>query len=72
MHYKRTGRCQFGKDCRYRHEDGDRGGDKGKRRVKDEPRRIGLYERMVEQEVDKAERLALEAIKYLGRNGFLG
>lgn len=32
----------------------------------------GLYERMVEQELTKSDRLTLDAIKWLGRNGFLG
>ncbi|KAF2442598.1 hypothetical protein P171DRAFT_434072 [Karstenula rhodostoma CBS 690.94] len=56
--WKLTGRCKY-KYCKNKH-----GGE--------EPKRIGLYEKMVEQELDKADRLALEAIKYLGRNGFLG
>ncbi|KAH7123944.1 hypothetical protein B0J11DRAFT_530285 [Dendryphion nanum] len=34
--------------------------------------RIGLYDRMIEQQLVKSDRLALDAIKWLGRNGFLG
>ncbi|KAL5379746.1 hypothetical protein DPSP01_008218 [Paraphaeosphaeria sporulosa] len=56
--WKMTGRCKY-KYCRNKHGE-------------EEPKSMGLYERMVEQELDKADRLALEAIKYLGRNGFLG
>ncbi|KAL5423161.1 hypothetical protein PMIN04_004130 [Paraphaeosphaeria minitans] len=56
--WKMTGRCKY-KYCRNKHGE-------------EEPKRMGLYEKMVEQELDKADRLALEAIKYLGRNGFLG
>ncbi|KAJ4287186.1 hypothetical protein N0V90_012584 [Kalmusia sp. IMI 367209] len=57
--WKETGKCKFGRNCHYSHEI-------------EEPKHIGLYERMVEQELEKADRLALEAIKYLGRHGFLG
>lgn len=56
--WKATGKCKY-KYCQYRH-------------AEDPPRVVGLYERMVEMELDKADRLALEAIKYLGRNGCLG
>jgi hypothetical protein len=58
IQWKETGRCKY-KYCNNKH-------------VQEEPKRMGLYEKMVEQELDKADRLALEAIKYLGRNGFLG
>lgn len=58
--WQQTGRCKYGKNCRYPHP------------TKPEPKRVGLYERMVEQELEKVDNLALEAIKYLGRNGFLG
>ncbi|KAH7379256.1 hypothetical protein DE146DRAFT_625537 [Phaeosphaeria sp. MPI-PUGE-AT-0046c] len=37
-----------------------------------EEKRTGLYEKLVEQELVKADQLALDAIKYLGQNGFLG
>jgi hypothetical protein len=33
---------------------------------------MGLYEKLVEQELVKADQLALDAIKFLGQNGFLG
>ncbi|KAJ4345378.1 uncharacterized protein N0V89_011508 [Didymosphaeria variabile] len=56
--WKATGKCKY-KYCKYRH-------------AEEELKRVGLYERMVEQELEKADCLALEAIKYLGRNGFLG
>lgn len=56
--WKKTGKCKY-KYCRYRH-------------AEEEPKRVGLYEKMVQQELEKADRLALEAIKYLGRNGYLG
>ncbi|KAF1999401.1 hypothetical protein P154DRAFT_523408 [Amniculicola lignicola CBS 123094] len=58
--FKQTGRCKFGKNCRWAHP------------VKQERKRKTLYETMVEKEVEQADRRALDAIKYLGRNGFLG
>lgn len=58
--WKQFGKCKYGSHCRYSHPQ------------KEEPKRMGLYEKMVEQELEKADRLALDAIKYLGRHGFLG
>jgi hypothetical protein len=58
--WQKHGRCHLGKRCRYPHP------------PKEEPKPIGLYERLVEQEKEQADRLALDAIKWLGRNGFLG
>jgi hypothetical protein len=39
---------------------------------KEEPKPMTLFERLVEQENEKRDRMALDAIKWLGRNGFLG
>lgn len=56
--WKTTGKCKF-KYCQHKHAE--------------EPLKfVGLHERMVEVELEKADRLALDSIKYLGRNGFLG
>lgn len=52
------GRCRFSNKCKFSHP------------KKDIPR-MGLYERMIEQELLKADELALDAIKYLGQHGFL-
>lgn len=57
--WKQYGKCQFGDSCRFKHP-------------YREEKRVGLYEKLVEQELVKADQLALEAIKYLGQNGFLG
>lgn len=57
--WEKHGNCRHGDRCRYPHP------------LKVE-KHMGLYERLIEQEKDKADRLALDAIKYLGRNGFLG
>jgi hypothetical protein len=58
--WQKKGTCKFGRHCKNSHP------------KESEAKRVGLYERMVEQELEKADRLALDAIKYLGRNGFLG
>jgi len=58
--WKQHGKCPFGDDCRYKHPP-----------LKGE-KRLGLYEKLVEQELVKSDQLALDAIKYLGQNGFLG
>ena len=65
--WARDGRCKFGKGCRWAHPLQE----KGDRKEKAE-KRMGLFEKMVEQELEKSDRMALDAIKYLGQNGFLG
>ncbi|KAF2622073.1 hypothetical protein BU25DRAFT_309219, partial [Macroventuria anomochaeta] len=65
--WSKDGRCKFGKGCRWAHPPRDTG--PGKEKVK---KRMGLFEKMVEQELEKADRMALDVIKYLGQNGFLG
>ena len=65
--WSRNGKCKFKKGCRWAHPPQEKGTDKEKVEKK-----MGLYEKMVEQELEKADRLALDAIKYLGQNGFLG
>lgn len=65
--WSKTGKCRFGKGCRWAHPPADKGSghEKGEKRM-------GLFDKMVEQELEKADRMALDAIKYLGQNGFLG
>ncbi|KAF2133050.1 hypothetical protein P153DRAFT_364274 [Dothidotthia symphoricarpi CBS 119687] len=60
VQWKRYGKCAYGHSCRFVHPQ------------RESEKRVGLYEKMVEQERVKADGLALEAIKYLGRHGFLG
>ncbi|KAL5113764.1 hypothetical protein ACEQ8H_008338 [Pleosporales sp. CAS-2024a] len=57
--WEQHGQCLYGDECWYKH---------GPRVEK----RTGLYEKLVEQELVKADGLALAAIKYLGEHGFLG
>lgn len=65
----KAGRCKFGKACRWAHPPQERGSSNDKQK---EGKRAGLFEKLVEQELEKADRTALGAIKYLGQNGFLG
>ncbi|KAG9199692.1 hypothetical protein G6514_008247 [Epicoccum nigrum] len=62
-----SGNCRFGKGCRWAHPLQEKGS--GKEKVE---KKMGLYEKMVEQELENADRMALDAIKYLGQHGFLG
>lgn len=57
--WERSGRCRFSNKCKFTHPS------------KEVPR-VSLYERMVEQEMVKADQMALDAIKYLGQHGLLG
>jgi hypothetical protein len=58
--WRQHGKCPFGDGCKFKHP------------PKEEEKRLGLYEKLVEQELVKSDELALDAIKYLGQNGFLG
>jgi hypothetical protein len=58
--WRQHGKCPFGDGCRFKHPP-----------LKEEKRK-GLYEKLVEQELVKSDQVALDAIKYLGQNGFLG
>lgn len=59
--WKRNGKCPYYSKCKYQHPPKE-----------DDTKLTSLYERMVEQELVKADQLALDAIKYLGQKGFLG
>ncbi|CAE7202072.1 hypothetical protein P3342_010784 [Pyrenophora teres f. teres] len=59
--WKRNGKCPYYSKCKYQHPPKE-----------DDNKLVGLYERMVEQELVKADQVALDAIKYLGQHGFLG
>jgi hypothetical protein len=58
--WRRSGKCPYLSKCKYQHP------------PREDEKLPGLYERMVEQELVRADQLALDAIKYLGQNGFLG
>lgn len=59
--HQRYGKCAYGDKCKFKHPN-----------KKEEPKRATLYEKLVEQELLKSDNLALDAIKFLGQNGFLG
>jgi hypothetical protein len=65
MSWRQYGKCKFGHSCRFQHPPKDSRDSKGEKRT-------GLYEKLVEQEMVKADQTMLDAIKYLGQNGFLG
>lgn len=60
--FQRDGRCPRGRNCRFKHTP----------REDMHEKRTTLFEKMVEQELLKSDQLALDAIKYLGQNGYLG
>lgn len=58
-----TGTCKFGHKCRYQHP--------AELAPKPKPSgRMTLHQRLVEQELEKADSLGVQAIKYLGDMGF--
>ncbi|KAF2465024.1 uncharacterized protein BDR25DRAFT_380092 [Lindgomyces ingoldianus] len=59
VQWKRYGKCNYGNQCKWPHPP----------KVE---KKAGLFETLVEQEKRQADQLALDAIKYLGRHGFLG
>ncbi|OCL06857.1 hypothetical protein AOQ84DRAFT_68967 [Glonium stellatum] len=61
--YKKTGKCRYGRHCKFSHSLGQAG--------QEQKTRKRLYDRLVEQEQREADMLALQAIKHLGKNGFL-
>jgi hypothetical protein len=63
--WERYGRCNHKKYCKLEHPPKET-------KEKGEVKKLGLFERLVEQEREQADRLALESIKWLGQNGFLG
>ena len=80
----RTGRCQFGSRCRYSHDLGGRRphGDEQKRGRKAKERtdqekssgktgRKGLYQILVEKELEEERRAVLEVIMDMGEKGML-
>lgn len=61
--YKKTGKCGYGRHCKFSHLPREAGQERKTRKR--------LYDRLVEQDQREADILAFQAIKYLGRNGFL-
>ena len=68
----KQGHCRFGDNCKFSHDAGAiekrRQADKNK---KAEEERVRLHARLVEQEQDEQNALALNAIKFLGERGLL-
>lgn len=68
--FANTGRCKFGAKCRYRHVHDGTGPQPHGPRESGTSKRKSLYQRMVEQEQEEENKLALQAIKHLGSVGF--
>lgn len=67
--YTRTGRCKFGRRCHFRHEKPTTRQAAGQ--TKEGARRKGLYQVMVEKEVERERRRAVQVIIGLGEAGWL-
>ncbi|KAF2270495.1 hypothetical protein CC78DRAFT_611394 [Lojkania enalia] len=58
-HWQATGKCSYGVRCRMAHP------------PREEPKRMSLWQVMVEKELQQKDELALKAIRWLGQNGHL-
>ncbi|CAD6594404.1 MAG: hypothetical protein ASARMPRED_009365 [Alectoria sarmentosa] len=69
------GLCKRGSRCKYLHELPERGrrgsGIQEVKRAEGRKERIGLYQRLVEQEKEQEDQEIMEAILHLGEKGFL-
>lgn len=68
VNYTRTGRCKFGKRCRFRHDKAALAQESG---AGTGGRRKGLYQVLVEKELEMERRRALRVIIALGDAGIL-
>ncbi|KAK4988125.1 hypothetical protein LTR50_004147 [Elasticomyces elasticus] len=71
--FVRTGNCKYGDACKFRHalpEKGAKSAREKKKKTTEPPARKTLFQRLVEQEQEEENRLALQAIKHLGAAGF--
>ncbi|KAK0267556.1 hypothetical protein LTR91_023293 [Friedmanniomyces endolithicus] len=85
-YFAASGYCRDGEACRYRHELVSGGpGARQSRPVEQTPKSVpqrakvesergrkGIYRRLVEQQGEEEDRVALQVIKYLGKAGFFG
>ncbi|KAF2727269.1 hypothetical protein EJ04DRAFT_517367 [Polyplosphaeria fusca] len=58
--WEKNGRCKHGYKCKFKHP------------PKEEPTKKGLFEVMVEKEIEEENWKVLRAIKWLGQHGYLG
>ncbi|KAK4942834.1 hypothetical protein LTR28_008591 [Elasticomyces elasticus] len=70
--FVRTGNCKYGDACKFRHALPEKGAKSAREKKKktEPPARKMLFQRLVEQEQEEENRLALQAIKHLGAAGF--
>ncbi|KAK1814790.1 hypothetical protein LTR12_010837 [Friedmanniomyces endolithicus] len=84
-YFAASGYCRDGEACRYRHEllpgppaprqpllvqQGQRSTPPTKMKSGSDREKKGIYQRLVEQQGEEEDRLALQVIKYLGKAGF--
>ncbi|UDD65314.1 hypothetical protein AFCA_012504 [Aspergillus flavus] len=67
-HFARTGRCQRGDKCKFLHETPDRG---AKTKPVEKKGRKGLLQALLARQKGEDDRKVMEAIVWLGENGFL-
>ncbi|KAE8351218.1 hypothetical protein BDV28DRAFT_162497 [Aspergillus coremiiformis] len=67
-HFARTGRCQHGDKCKFLHEKPDRG---AKAKPTEKQGRKGLLQALLDRQKGEEDRKVMEAIVWLGGNGFL-
>ncbi|KAE8390711.1 hypothetical protein BDV23DRAFT_172163 [Aspergillus alliaceus] len=67
-HFARTGRCQRGDKCKFLHETPDRG---AKAKPIEKKGRKGLLQALLDRQKGDNDRKVMEAIVWLGDNGFL-
>lgn len=70
------GLCKRGSRCKYLHQLPERGshgaGRQGIKKAEGRKERVGLYQRLVEQEKEQEDHEIMEAILHLGEKGLLG
>ncbi|KUL85610.1 hypothetical protein ZTR_08912 [Talaromyces verruculosus] len=74
--FQRRGKCPRGSHCRYSHDPSTEGADKARPTVKPgagakQPAKRGLFQMLVEQEIQARDRQVMEAISWLGSQGLL-
>lgn len=74
--FQRRGKCPRGSHCRYSHDVSTDGTDKPRPTVKPgagakQPAKRGLFQMLVEQEIQARDRKVMQAISWLGSQGML-
>ncbi|KAI5817142.1 hypothetical protein BZA77DRAFT_310922 [Pyronema omphalodes] len=75
-HWEKTGECGRGDACSFWHDEAKKGKGRDKKektqqKPKEEVKRVSLYQRLVEREMDSQNETLLQVIKYLVETGIL-